>query len=176
MDKVTAKNVIYYKCPECDSKNTIDVFSIGEAFECTTCSKPWTYIGLCKAYGSTDPDIDLLNANSIEFECKCGTINIIHSRKTRTVETDEGEYNKREDYYESPLFGLCEECLNGYELEYELPPVMKKLLEHMIELGYPHDDEEKKIKWIDNNRDMLNDYLQKNCIIIDDASDLRDFL
>ena len=148
MSKIAAYNVIYFKCPECDSKNTINIFEYdyNTGLKCVNCSAFFRYEDLCKKYGNNDEsgnfytDVDNFNENSVEFTCKCGYKNIIYSRLTQTdvVEIDnEHELNGRIDHYKAPEFGLCEHCGEGYNLVYDLAKPFKDLIIAMLKIGYP---------------------------------------
>lgn len=132
MREAEAFCAMWYRCPNCDTENTVRINSpyFPKGFSCRGCKTVWTTDGLYKAFGTIFPPQDKMNALCVEFLCECGRINLIFSKviEQRNEVLDEG-WNKHVESAESPTFGICEECGAFYDLIYPTSESMEQWLE-----------------------------------------------
>jgi len=118
--------VIWYKCPKCDTENTVPIQDnpyLRKGFNCKGCKHTWLIKTLCETYGTIFPPKDKMNMLCSEFVCECGCSNIIFAKVTDISdrladEDDEDGMRVHIEEAKAPTFGLCEECGAGYDLVY----------------------------------------------------------
>ena len=159
MQKTEGFHCIWYKCPECDTENTLRTnFEHPlhlQNFKCIKCKHIWTMELLHKTIASGCksplPPRDKFNAMATEFICdSCGRTNLVFSKiieETDRFVHEEGEEWKGDGIRchmtcaEPPKEVVCQFCQTSFKIVFPIPQAIKDaIMEQMREDGVEPDE------------------------------------
>lgn len=140
MNKANGKFCTWYLCPNCNAPNLVLTPPKDGEVCCSRCHRKHLMAGLLIHYlvdgkGELTNDTSKICMAAVRFHCNCGHANLIIPRVEvvkQLVANEQPNFGKQgvsmvvhglHDktyflHYETPLYGLCEECMSDYELVY----------------------------------------------------------